>query len=109
MKELLKTPIFNVVERDEIEPGFRPVAIDAPDWVSVIVERDNKFIVVEQLRYGVMTETIEFPSGTVEKGEDPKTAAARELLEETGIRVNKDDFGDISINLFIFGVPTITT
>ena len=91
MKELLKTPIFNVVELDEVEPGFRPIGIDAPDWVSVIVEKDDKFLVVRQLRYGIMKETVEFPSGTVEKGENPRDAAARELLEETGIKVNKED------------------
>lgn len=90
MKELLKTPIFNVVELDEVEPGFRPIGIDAPNWVSVIVEKDDKFLVVRQLRYGTMKETIEFPSGTVEKGEEARLAAARELLEETGIMVDSD-------------------
>ena len=89
MKELLKTPIFKVVELDEVEPGFRPIGVDAPDWVSVIVEKNNQFLVVNQLRYGIMKETLEFPSGTVEKDENPRDAAARELLEETGIKVDK--------------------
>lgn len=101
MKELLKTPIFNVIELDEVEPGFKPVAINAPDWVSVLVEKDNSFLMVHQLRYGTMEITSETPSGTVEKGESPITAACRELKEETGIEVSEDDLiflGTVSPN-----------
>ena len=91
MKDLLKTPIFKVVELDEIEAGFRPVAIEAPDWVSVIVEKDEKFLMVKQLRFGTMEITTEFPSGTVEENEPPITAACRELREETGIIIDEND------------------
>lgn len=91
MKELLKTPIFNVVEKDEVESGLRPIGVDAPDWVSIIVEKNNKFLIVRQLRYGTMKETIEFPCGTVEKGEFVEDAAIRELEEETGIKIAKEN------------------
>ena len=90
MKELLHTPIFNVVELDEVEKGFKPIGVNAPDWVTVIVEKGDKFLVVEQVRFGTMKKTVEFPSGTVEKDEDARTAAARELFEETGIIVDPD-------------------
>lgn len=101
MKELLHTPIFDVVELNEIEPGFRPVAIEAPDWVSVIVEKNQKFLMVQQLRFGTMEITTEFPSGTVEKNEKPITAACRELREETGLIVDENDLinlGSVSPN-----------
>jgi len=39
MKELIAhTKIFDVVLKDEVMPGFRPVGIDAPDWVMVVAE-----------------------------------------------------------------------
>ena len=88
MKELLHTPIFNVVELDEVEAGFKPIGIDAPDWVTVIVEKDGEFLTVIQKRFGVGINTVEFPSGTVEKNENVYRAASRELWEETGIMVD---------------------
>lgn len=97
MKELLHTPIFDVMELDEVEPGFKPVGIKAPYWVSIIVEKDNKFLVVKQYRYGAMRKTVEFPSGIVEEGEDPLDAAVRELAEETGLVVDKKDIDFISV------------
>ena len=91
MRDLLHTPIFDVIELDEVEPGFKPVAINAPDWVSVIAEKNGKFLMVQQLRFGTEKITTEFPSGTVEKGERPITAACRELREETGIIIDEND------------------
>lgn len=97
MKELLHTPIFDVMELDEVEPGFKPVGVKAPDWVSIIVEKDDKFLVVEQYRHGVMRKTLEFPSGIIEEGESPLDAAVRELSEETGFIVDKKDVNYISV------------
>ena len=86
---LLKhTPIFDLIEKkDPGIIGFNPVGINSPDWVTVIVEKDGKFLMVKQLRYGLMKEFEEFPCGMVEKDEAPIFAAQRECLEETGIKV----------------------
>lgn len=55
------------------------------NWVQVapIVDGD-KVLLVNQYRFGVDKFSWEFPGGIMEEGEDPKEAAARELVEETG-------------------------
>ena len=86
---LCKTPIFTLVRKPDPDGdiGFEPVGINSPDWVTVIAEKDGKFLMVKQLRYGLMKEFEEFPCGMVEKDEEPIFAAQREMLEETGIKV----------------------
>ena len=51
-------------------------------------DEDNKIILVKQYRFphGYV---IEIPAGTLEKREDPKKCAFRELEEETGYRAGK--------------------
>ena len=62
--------------------------LDTPDWITVIpvVPKDGEdhFLMVRQFRQGSGSVTMEFPAGTVERGEDPETTARRELAEETG-------------------------
>lgn len=94
MKETLikHTPIFDLVEKqDNGTIGFNPVGVNAPDWITMIVEKGGKFLVVKQLRYGLMKECEEFVAGQVEPNEDPKVTAVRELAEETGIKVDITD------------------
>ena len=87
---LLHTPIFDVVKGEKTETGLEPVLVKAPDWVTIIVERDNMFIVEKQFRYGAGRGIEEFPCGMVELGETPVVAALRELEEETGIRITDE-------------------
>lgn len=61
--------------------------LDAPSWVNVIARApDDRILLVRQWRYGIGAPTLEIPGGMVEEGEDPREAAGRELLEETGYR-----------------------
>ena len=86
---LCHTPIFDVKRRAEVKPGFRPVVVDAPNWVTIIVENERGlFLMEKQRRWGSDTDVVEFPCGTVEKGEEPFDAAVRELEEETGIKLD---------------------
>lgn len=59
--------------------------IEAEDWVNVLaLTKEQNVILVRQFRHGTREFTIEIPGGTVDNGETPAEAAARELLEESG-------------------------
>lgn len=56
-----------------------------PDWACVLALTDEgEAVLVEQYRYGIDRIILELPAGVIDAGEDPETAARRELLEETG-------------------------
>ena len=84
---LLNTPIFNVTKGPETDSGLKPIKIKAPDWVSIMVEKEGKLLVEKQFRYGANDFVEEFPCGMVENDEDPLDAVVRELEEETGIKL----------------------
>jgi 8-oxo-dGTP pyrophosphatase MutT (NUDIX family) len=59
--------------------------IQLSDSVNVIaLTPDRQVVLVRQFRAGSQTESLETPGGLVDPGEDPITAALRELREETG-------------------------
>ncbi|MBS3943971.1 MAG: NUDIX hydrolase, partial [Melioribacter sp.] len=78
------------VRVDEIEynetgnKSFRQVAVHPGGAVVVPVKDDGKIILITQYRYPHYEVVLELPAGKLEKGEDPKICASRELTEETG-------------------------
>jgi ADP-ribose pyrophosphatase len=59
--------------------------IECVDWVNVIaLTPDDQVVLIRQYRIGTQAVCLEIPGGMVDAGEDPLTAAARELEEETG-------------------------
>ena len=86
--------IFNGVAihlfKDEIllpngHTGIREI-IRHPGAICVLpLTDDGDVIFVNQFRYALNKVTLEVPAGKLEKGEDPKEAALRELSEETGL------------------------
>lgn len=59
--------------------------LEYPDWVNVIaITQDGKMVMERQYRHARQTISTEICAGVMEKGEDPLTAAQRELQEETG-------------------------
>jgi 8-oxo-dGTP pyrophosphatase MutT (NUDIX family) len=54
-------------------------------WTNVVaLTPDRRIVLVRQYRYGLKAVHFELPGGVVDPGEQPATAARRELLEETG-------------------------
>jgi len=110
-RELLRCPVFTVVERESEGPGGRKgkfVVLEARDWATVVplVRGDGEdcFLMVRQYRHGSGELSLEFPGGVVESGEAPAAAAARELEEETGYRAESIRLaGSLSPNPAIMG------
>jgi 8-oxo-dGTP pyrophosphatase MutT (NUDIX family) len=59
---------------------------------AVALTRDDRMILVRQFRAGSGRDSLEIPGGLLEPGEDPCTAGARELLEETGYAGDPPEF-----------------
>lgn len=86
-KTLLSTVVFDVtsqhcVSSEKLEGDY--IICNARDWVAVIPEHKNNFLMVKQWRHGEKSLSVEFPGGVIEIGEEPEKAALRELEEETG-------------------------
>jgi ADP-ribose pyrophosphatase len=65
-------------------------SLDVSDYVSVLaVTREGQIPLVRQFRPAVERETLEFPGGLLDEGEQPATCAARELAEEAGQQANQ--------------------
>jgi len=48
----------------------------------------NRIVLIRQKRLSVRKSLWEIPAGTLEKGENPRLCARRELIEEIGYRAN---------------------
>lgn len=91
-KEILKTRVFTVTERQSTSPDGKEgtyIVNDAPDWVIVLPLHGENFLMVRQWRHGEKNLSWEFPGGVIDEGEIPVEAAKRELKEETGAEAGK--------------------
>jgi 8-oxo-dGTP pyrophosphatase MutT (NUDIX family) len=60
--------------------------LEYPDWVHIVaLDAEGNVLLVRQYRHGLGDFSLELPAGAIDPADaDPLSAAARELLEETG-------------------------
>ena len=64
--------------------------VEHPGGVTIIpVDADETVWCVRQFRYPFGREMLEVPAGKLERGEDPRDCAVRELSEETGFSADE--------------------
>jgi len=88
-ERVLKGKVFSV-DRDTVRmPNGREVTVEvvrhSKSVVLVPVPEPGKVILIRQYRYAVNTFLWELPAGSVDEGESPEAAAARECHEEIGL------------------------
>lgn len=93
-KQLADCRVFKVredfCERESDNLAHSFFVIENPDWVNVIaLPTENQVVLIEQFRHGTEEIILEIPGGMIDEGEQPETAARRELLEETGFVSDK--------------------
>jgi ADP-ribose pyrophosphatase len=60
------------------------VIVHPSDAVAILPLEGERCKLIRQYRYAIDDYILEAPAGALEAGEDPLTAAGRELIEETG-------------------------
>lgn len=88
--------VFKVRADQAVSPRTKSIGefytLQSNDWVNVLPFTDEREVVmIRQYRHGSRKVTLEIPGGLVDE-DDPREAAKRELLEETG-------FAGTSVNL----------
>ena len=78
-------PWVNLVTRYTEESSEPYLHLRTQDYVAIIAIFENKITLVKQFRIALNIETIELPSGLIDPGQTPISAALNELEEEAGL------------------------
>lgn len=89
-REVYRNPWLRVTEYQVIRPDGAPGiygVVDPGDNVTIVaLDEDEQVWIVEDFIFPVQARGWFLPSGAIDHGEDPLSAAQRELGEETGLR-----------------------
>lgn len=89
-RRIFQGRIIGVRVDDVVYPNGNRATVEIVEHnggVSIIaMPEPKKIVLVRQFRPAIGRELWEVPAGKLEAGEDPKAAAERELIEETGYR-----------------------
>jgi ADP-ribose pyrophosphatase len=92
-KMLYKGPVFGVRRDEVLEPGglrtTREVITHPGSVVVLPVLPDGRIVLIRQYRHATRQYLWELVAGRIDAGENPRKAAARELIEETGYRARR--------------------
>ncbi len=92
-KQIFEGKVINLQVDQVLLPNGNVSAreiVKHPGAVAVIViTYDNKLVLVRQFRKALEKTIYEIPAGKLERGEDPRDCALRELEEETGYIAEK--------------------
>lgn len=92
-KIIYKGPVFGVRRDEVLEPGgirtTREVVTHPGSVVILPLLPDGRILLVRQYRHATRQFLWELVAGRIERGENPRQAAARELLEETGYHAKR--------------------
>jgi 8-oxo-dGTP pyrophosphatase MutT (NUDIX family) len=78
-------PWVNLITRYTNESSQPYLHLRTQDYVAVIAMFENRITLVKQFRIALNLETIELPSGLIDPGQTPISAAWKELEEEAGL------------------------
>ncbi len=109
MKKKLYKSIFLIKKKIKKKEYY--YYLQVPNFSILIPKVENKFILVSQKRHAINKVTLEFPSGWVDKNENPSKTSIRETFEETGymslIKPKKiidfhEEPGRLTSNVYVF-------
>lgn len=107
-KTIYEGKILHIYRDDVLLPNgrtsVREVA-DHPGGVAIVaLDENDNVLTVKQYRYVFSRVLEEIPAGKLERGEDPREAAMRELKEETGaVSAHMTDLGSLLVSPGCYG------